>query len=623
MTAKQKRMRLRILAALALFAAVLAADRLLFPERLPTAVLSALYAVPCLVVGWDVLQKAAVHIVHLQAFDESFLMSLAVAAAFAIGAYPEAVAVMLFYQVGELFQSVAVGRARASIGELMSIAPEYANLETEDGVSCVDPDEVEVGSVIVIRAGERVPLDGVVLTGESWLDTSALTGEAVPRHVGASDAVYSGCVNGEGTLRVRTTRAYEDSTVARILDLVENASEKKARLEQFITRFARVYTPVVTVGAVLLALVPPLLLHLPFGDWVRRACVFLIASCPCALVISVPLGFFGGIGAASRIGVLVKGGNYLEAVAACDTMVFDKTGTLTKGSFRVVRLLPADGTDAEELLRAAAHAEALSNHPVAKSVLEAYSGSVDPSRVTDGSEIAGCGVRALWDGEELLAGSGRLMERCGIAYEPCGEAGTVVYVARRGRFLGSLLISDTLKDGAAEAIGALKAAGIRRTVLLTGDREAAAREIAAQLGIDRVDAELLPADKVARLEAILGAERSGNVAFVGDGINDAPALMRADVGIAMGSLGSDAAIEAADIVLMDDDLRKLAATVRIGRSTMRIVRENVAFALLVKFAVLILGALGLATMWLAVFGDVGVTVLAVLNAMRCLRLDQK
>ncbi len=625
MTAKQELMRARIYAAILLYAAVFAVERTLLPQSTPDAARLALYVLPYLVVGYDVLKKAWANLIHGQAFDESFLMAVATIAAFAIGEYPEATAVMLFYQVGELFQSVAVGKARASIGEMMSIAPEYANLETKSGVKSVDPDDVEVGSVIVVKPGERVPIDGTVLTGESFVDTSALTGESVPRRVCEGDTIFSGSVNGEGTLRVRTTKAYEDSTVAKILDLVENASEKKARLEKFITRFARVYTPAVTIAALLLATVPPLMLGQAFGGWIHRACVFLIVSCPCALVISVPLGFFGGIGAASRIGVLVKGGNYLEAIAACDTMVFDKTGTLTKGEFRVTKFLPAADHRTDELILAAAYAESMSNHPIAKSVREIYTDELDLTRLTDMSEIGGYGIRGVWDGAELLAGNGKLLERYSVTYEPCEETGTVVYVAHDGRYLGCFIIADAVKDGSAEAIRSLKDAGVRQTVMLTGDREDLAADIAADLGIDRVYAELLPADKVVQLETLLKREggRGGKVAFVGDGINDAPALMRADVGVAMGSLGSDAAIEAADIVLMDDDVRKLAALVRIGRKTMRIVRENVTFALAVKFAVLLLGTLGYATMWLAVFGDVGVTVLAVLNSMRCLRAGKK
>ena len=623
MTAKQELMRARIIAAVLLYAAIFAVDRFLLPADMPLYARLALYVIPYLVVGYDVLKKAAVNLVHGQAFDESFLMAIATIAAFAIDKYPEATAVMLFYQVGELFQNVAVGKARASISEMMSIAPEYANLETENGIEPVDPDDVEVGSVIVIKAGERVPLDGVVLSGESFVDTSALTGESVPRRVCEDSEIYSGSVNGEGTLRVRTTKAYEDSTVAKILDLVENASEKKARLEKFVTRFARVYTPAVTIGAALLAIVPPLMLSQPFGGWIQRACVFLIVSCPCALVISVPLGFFGGIGAASRIGVLVKGGNYLETISACGTMVFDKTGTLTKGEFKVKKFLPAEGARADELMLAAVYAESMSSHPIAQSVRAIYSDPLDMSRLRDMNEVSGYGIRALWDGAELLAGNGRLLERYNVPYEPCSEHGTIVYVAHDGRYLGCFTIADAVKDSSAEAIRALKEAGVRQTVMLTGDRGDLAEDIAAEVGIDRVYAELLPADKVTWLELLLERESGkGKVAFVGDGINDAPALMRADVGVAMGSLGSDAAIEAADIVLMDDDVRKLASIVRIGRKTMRVVRENVAFALAVKFLVLGLGALGYATMWLAVFGDVGVTVLAVLNSMRCLRLER-
>ena len=624
MTAKQELMRSRIIAAIMLYAAVFAIDRLLLPANTPTVARLALYVIPYLVVGYDVLKKAWANLSHGQAFDESFLMAVATIAAFAIGEYPEATAVMLFYQVGELFQSVAVGRARASIGEMMSIAPEYANLETKSGIKSVDPDDVEVGSTIVVRAGERVPLDGVVLSGESFVDTSALTGESVPRRASAGDEIFSGTVNGEGTLRIRTTKAYEDSTVAKILDLVENASEKKARLEKFITRFARIYTPAVTISAALLAIAPPLMLAQPFGGWIHRACIFLIVSCPCALVISVPLGFFGGIGAASRIGVLVKGGNYLEAVADSDVMVFDKTGTLTKGEFKVTKFIPPEGGRADELIIAAAYAESMSSHPIAKSVRAVYADPLDMWRITDMTEIAGFGVRAVWDDKELLAGNGKLMERYGVKYEPVSEIGTVVYVAHGGRYLGCFVISDTLKDGAVEAVRDLKSAGVRQTILLTGDREDIAQGTADILGIDKAYGELLPVEKVTWLETILKRESGRRkVAFVGDGINDAPALMRADVGIAMGSLGSDAAIEAADIVLMDDDVRKLSKTVRIGKKTMRIVRENVVFALAVKFAVLILGALGYATMWLAVFGDVGVTVLAVLNSMRCLQLGKK
>lgn len=624
MTQKQEQMRTRILAAFALYTLLFVANNTALLEGLPAPVLPVLFLIPYLIIGYDVLKKALINLRHAQAFDESLLMTIATVAAFAIGEYPEATAVMLFYQVGELFQSVAVSRARASISELMSIAPEFAHLETEDGVEQVDPEDVAVGSVIVIKPGDRVPLDGVVLSGESFLDTSALTGESIPRRAAVGSEVFSGCVNGEGVLRVRTTKAYEDSTVSKVLELVENASEKKARLENFITRFARVYTPAVTLGAVMLAVVMPLILSQPFDSWIHRACVFLIVSCPCALVISVPLGFFGGIGAASRLGVLVKGGNYLEALAECRTMVFDKTGTLTKGQFSVTKFIPATDGRTDQLIIAAAFAEAFSTHPIAKSVRAVYADPIDTGRLRNMTETPGLGIHGIWDGKELLAGNDRLMERYNIHYEPSKEVGTVVHVAYDDIYLGCFLISDAPKDNAAEAIRDIKAAGVRQMVMLTGDRSDLAEGTGAVLGIDTVYGDLLPAEKVAQLDALLKRANREHVcvAFVGDGINDAPVLMRADVGIAMGSLGSDAAIEAADIVLMDDDLRKIAPTIRIAQKTARIVRQNVVFALAVKFAVLLLGATGLASMWLAVFADVGVTVLAVLNSMRCLHLDK-
>lgn len=613
MTAKQKRLYTRILVALALCATAVAVDRIL---PLHTAVRALLFAAPYLVVGYDVLKKAWGDLLHGQAFDESLLMTIATVAAFAIGEYAEATAVMLLYQVGEMFQGLAVSRARDSVSELMRLAPDDAFLEGADGVVRVDPEKVAVGSVLIVRAGERIALDGVVLSGESWLDTSALTGESAPRYIAAGDEIYSGCVNGEGVLRVRTTKRYEDSAIARMLELVENAAEKKAQLEQFITRFARVYTPVVTVAAALLAVVPPLVLGVGFGAWLRRACVFLIVSCPCALVVSVPLAFFGGIGAASHIGVLVKGGNVLEALAACDTMVFDKTGTLTHGEFLVTRAIPAAGVSEGDLLCAAAYAESGAKHPVARAVRAAYGGTLDRRRLSEESEIASRGTRALWDGAELLAGNDTLMSQQGVAFTPCQESGTLVYVAHGGKYLGCLVVSDEVKDGAAEALQALRAAGVRKIVMLSGDREGTAQAAAADLEIDEVHAGLLPADKVSYLEELLAA--NSRTAFVGDGVNDAPSLMRADVGVAMGALGSDAAIEAADMVLMDDDLRKLAVTMRIGRKAVRIARENTILALTVKLAVLVLGALGRSPMWLAVFADVGVTLLAVFNAIRTL-----
>ena len=619
MDRKQKRALTEILVTAVLFAALFALDKAGVLDGLRIWMKLILYAVPYLLIGHGVLRKAAVKLIRGQAFDENFLMTLATAAAFAIGEFPEATAVMLFYQIGELFQSYAVGKSRASIAEMMSIAPEYANLETADGVREVDPDDVEVGSVIVVRAGEKIPLDGEVIEGTSFLDTSALTGESVPRRAAPGDAVVSGCVNGEGTLRVRTAKRYEDSTVSRILELVENASSKKARLENFITRFARWYTPVVTVCAVLLAVIPPLVTRSAFAPWIHRACIFLIVSCPCALVISVPLGFFGGIGAASRLGVLVKGSNYLEAMSQVTTAVFDKTGTLTRGEFRVSGVFPAEGVPAEELLTLAAHGEGMSTHPIARSIREAYGKAVDPERIGEVTESAGRGIRARVDGRELLLGSARLLADDGIAVPPAADAGTVVHAACGGRYLGRIVISDEVKSGAREALSALRGAGVRRTVMLSGDRQSAAGAVGEALGIDRVCAELLPAEKVEQVEALLAAQGPRErLAYVGDGINDAPVLMRADVGIAMGTMGSDAAIEAADVVLMDDDLGKLAVLVRIARKTVRIVRENVVFALAVKFLVLALGALGLVGMWAAVFGDVGVTVIAILNAMRML-----
>ena len=647
MTKKQKRLRNRILVSAALFFVLIILDKTGKLDMLSADVLTAasggtgpawvkglLYLVPYLIVGYDILLKAFKNIRNGQVFDECFLMMVATAAAFAIGENAEACAVMLFYQIGELFQSCAVGRSRQSIADMMSIAPESANLEAEDGtVDEVDPDEVEPGSVILIRPGERIPLDGEVIEGESFLDTAALTGESLPRRVKPGDQVISGCLNGDTALRVRTTKAYEDSTVAKILELVETASEKKARLENFITRFARWYTPAVTVCAALLALIPPLLLGQPFGGWVKRACIFLIVSCPCALVISVPLGFFGGIGAASKIGVLVKGSSFLESLAEMTTIVFDKTGTLTRGEFRVTKVRPSENAvrlapenAADLLLDLAAHGEALSTHPIARSVREAYGKEPSLDRVSEVKEVAGRGIRALVDGKQLLIGSTLHLSGEGISFAEETDPGTVLYISLDGEYMGSIVISDTIKEGAAEALRSMKKAGITKTVMLTGDRKKEAAAVAEALGIDEYHSELLPADKVARVEKLLAeagsGESRGKVGFVGDGLNDAPVLMRADVGIAMGSLGSDAAIEAADIVLMDDDIRKIGSVVRISRKTLGIVRQNVVFALAVKFAVLLLGAFGLANMWEAVFGDVGVTVIAILNSMRALEIPR-
>ena len=618
MNAKQKRTIIEIVTTILLFAAVFVCDNLgLFSDY---RVKLAFYLVPYIVIGRSVLKKAILNIVRGNAFDESFLMTVATVAAFAIGEYSEATAVMLFYQIGEFFQSYAVGKSRASIAEMMSIAPEYANLDTPDGIEEVDPENVNIGDIIVIRAGEKIPLDGIVTEGDSFVDTAALTGESVPRRVSVGDEVISGCVNGEGTLKVKVAKKYEDSTVAKILELVENASSKKARLENFITRFARVYTPIVTVSALLLAVIPPLLFGCSFADWIERACIFLIVSCPCALVISVPLGFFGGIGAASKIGVLIKGSSYLEAVSEVKTIVFDKTGTLTKGEFKVSRVLPnaAAGFSAEELLRLAAHAESLSNHPIARSIANAYGGRIETDKVSIAKETAGRGVAVHYDGKNIAAGNCLLLDELGIEYTPNEDAGTVVHVACDGTYAGCIVISDEIKNGAKEALSEMRSAGVRKTVMLSGDRVKAAESVAETLGIDEFRAELLPAGKVREIEKLISEEKNGKVAFVGDGINDAPVLMRADIGIAMGSLGSDAAIEAADVVLMDDDIRKISSVIRISKKTMAIVRENITFALAVKFLVLILGALGVANMWEAVFGDVGVTVLAVFNSMRAM-----
>ena len=623
MNAKQKRTIIEIVITILLFAAVFVCDNLgLFSDY---RVKLALYLVPYIVIGRSVLKKAFLNIVRGNAFDESFLMTVATVAAFAIGEYSEATAVMLFYQIGEFFQSYAVGKSRASIAEMMSIAPEYANLETPDGIKEVDPEDVNIGDIIVIRAGEKIPLDGIVTEGGSFVDTAALTGESLPRRVAAGDEVISGCVNGEGILKVKVAKKYEDSTVAKILELVENASSKKARLENFITRFARVYTPIVTVSALLLAILPPLLLGYSFADWIERACIFLIVSCPCALVISVPLGFFGGIGAASKIGVLVKGSSYLEAVSEVKTIVFDKTGTLTKGEFKVSRVIPntAAGFSDEELLRLAAHAESLSNHPIARSIANAYGGRIETDKVSLAKETAGRGVAVNYDGKNIAAGNCLLLDELGVEYTPNEDAGTIVHVACDGTYAGSIVISDEIKNGAKEAISEMRSAGIRKVVMLSGDRVKAAGSVAETLGIDEFRAELLPAGKVREIEKLISEEKSGKVAFVGDGINDAPVLMRADIGIAMGSLGSDAAIEAADVVLMDDDIRKISSVIRISKKTMAIVRENITFALAVKFLVLILGAIGVANMWEAVFGDVGVTVLAVFNSMRAMKSGKK
>ena len=618
MTKKQKKMLYRIIVTFLLFAVLMVCEHTGRMDGWNKIVLFVIYLVPYLVIGYDIVYKAARNISHGQVFDENFLMMIATFGAFGVGEYSEAVAVMLFYQVGELFQGYAVGKSRQSISDMMDICPEYANIEEDGVLKQVDPDDVEVGSIIVVKPGERIPLDGIVVEGESLIDTAALTGESVPRSAKARDEIISGCVNGSGTLKVKTTKEFDDSTVAKILELVENASSKKAKVENFITRFAKYYTPVVTIGAVILAILPPLILGGGWAEWIQRACIFLVISCPCALVISVPLGFFGGIGAASKIGVLVKGSNYLEAVAEMTTIVFDKTGTLTKGEFKVTDVITENGSK-EELIELAALGEGYSNHPIANSIREAYGKELDLNRVTNTEEIAGHGIKAVIDGKTVLLGNEKLMKSESIFYTPCKSMGTVVYVACNGVFEGAVVISDTIKDGAKEAIHDMKQVGVRHTVMLTGDRKEAAETVAQTLGIDEVHAELLPGGKVEQVEALLKAEKQKErLAFVGDGINDAPVLTRADIGIAMGSMGSDAAIEAADIVLMDDDVTKIASVVRIARKTLRIVKQNIVFALAIKALVLILGALGMANMWEAVFADVGVSVIAILNSMRTL-----
>lgn len=622
MNKKQKTMLGRIILAFIIYIFAIVGEHSGVLDRFPGIWPKLLiFLVPYLIIGWDIIYKAARGIINGQVFDENFLMTIATFGAFGVREYSEAVAVMLFYQVGELFQNYAVNRSRQSISAMMDICPEYANIEEDGQLKQVDPDDVAVGDIIVIKAGERIPLDGVVISGESMVDTSALTGESVPRAAREGTEVISGCVNGGGLLKVKVTKEFEDSTVARILELVENASSKKAKVENFITRFARYYTPVVVIAAVLLAVIPPLVLGQGFGSWIQRACIFLVISCPCALVISVPLSFFGGIGAASKKGVLVKGSNFLEALAEMDTIVFDKTGTLTKGEFKVTKLHPV-GMSGDELLELAALAENYSNHPIAASLKEAYAKETDVNRLGETEEISGHGVKTVIDGKPVLAGNGKLMEQAGIAYETCADAGTVIYVARDGKFAGSVLISDTIKKETFEAIRSLKSVGVRRTIMLTGDRKEVGEAVAREIGLDGVYTELLPADKVEKVETLLKSMNEGRkLAFVGDGINDAPVLTRADIGIAMGSMGSDAAIEAADVVLMDDNPAKIASVVKIARKTLKIVKQNIVFALAVKALVLILGAVGMANMWEAVFADVGVSVIAILNAMRALKTE--
>ena len=631
MNKKQKKLLKRIVVALVLFFAIMAVDKigaleLVFGARGAVYASFALYLIPYLIVGHDVLLKAWRNARRGEAFDESLLMSIATLGAFAMVAFPdsdphmaEGAAVMLFYQVGELFQSYAVGKSRKFIAAMMDIAPDYANIERNGELVQTSPEEVAVGDIIVVKPGERVPIDGVVVDGSSQLDTAALTGESMPRHVEAGAEVISGCINMTGVLRVRTLKPFGASTVSRILELVENASEKKARTENFITRFARVYTPAVTFAALAIAVIPPLLGMGAWSDWILRGLTFLVVSCPCALVISVPLSFFGGIGGASRLGILVKGSNYLEALSHVDTVVFDKTGTLTDGTFDVTAVHACDGFDADAVLETAAYAEAFSDHPIAASVKRAFAMPIDRNRIGEAAEESGHGVSATIDGRAVLVGNDRLMAAHGIACDACDLAGTVLNVAADGRLIGRIVIADTVKDDAAQAIRDLRAAGVERCVMLTGDRADVAQAVANQVGVDEVHAQLLPADKVEEVERIMDTARE-NLAFVGDGINDAPVLTRADVGIAMGAMGSDAAIEAADIVLMDDRPSNIARAIRIARKTMAIVWQNIVFAIGVKVLILVLAALGIANMWLAVFGDVGVAVIAILNAMRAMNV---
>lgn len=636
MNKKQKRTRNRIVAALAIFAAVFAVTEFVPLAQYVGGETNALYLefvlflIPYLIAGYDVLLKAARNIGNGQVFDENFLMTIATVGAFALVLFPdsqphmaEGAAVMLFYQVGELFQGYAVGKSRQSIADMMDIAPDFANVMCDGKLVQVDPYEIGVGDEIVVKPGERVPLDGTIVEGSTQLDTAALTGESVPRHVEEGAEVISGCVNMTGKITVKVSKPFEQSTVSRILELVESASEKKAQTENFITRFARYYTPIVTIGALVLAVLPPLLFGQSWSDWIERGLTFLVVSCPCALVISVPLSFFGGIGGASRLGILVKGGNYLEALSHTETVVFDKTGTLTNGSFNVVAVHPdaAAEVNPDLILSIAAHAEAYSDHPIAVSVKEAFTGEIDQSRIADVREEGGHGVRAVVDERVVLVGNDKLMREEGIAYHDCELTGTILHVSIDGKYAGHIIIADVVKEDAAECIKRLHAAGVRKTVMLTGDRAEVAEAVAEKLGLDEYHGKLLPEDKVNQVERLLGeTSEKGKLAFVGDGINDAPVLTRADIGIAMGAMGSDAAIEAADIVLMDDKPSKIASAIRIACKTMRIVWQNIVFALGVKFAVLVLAAVGLATMWLAVFADVGVAILAILNAMRCMRV---
>lgn len=630
MSRKQKKMLVRIIVTAVLFAGLFVFEK--FVPITSRILRFAVYMVPYFVISYDILKKAFKGIIKGQVFDENFLMAVASLGAVAIavyenGSYNEAVAVMLFYQIGELFQSYAVGKSRRSISELMDIRPDYANLEIDGKTQQVDPDEVEVGSIIVVSAGEKIPIDGVIVEGSTTLDTSSLTGESVPRNAKENDEVISGCINLSGTVRIRTTKPFGESTVSKILDLVENSSSKKSKSEQFISKFARIYTPAVCGGALALALIPPVV-SLIIGKeamwltWIYRALTFLVISCPCALVISIPLSFFAGIGGASKEGVLVKGSNYLETLSKTKIVVFDKTGTMTKGKFEVTEIAPIS-IDKDELLRLTAYAESYSSHPISRSIKDAYGKEIDASKISDVNEISGNGVLAIVDGRKIAVGNSRLMDKLGVEYTACDKVGTVVYVAVDGKYCGYILIADALKPTSVSAVRELKKCGVKKTVMLTGDSKKVADEVAKELGADEVYSELLPADKVSQVERLLADKvEKEKLAFVGDGINDAPVLSRADIGIAMGALGSDAAIEAADIVLMDDDPMKISKAIKISSKCLRIVNENIYFALGVKALCLILGAVGIANMWVAIFADVGVMVLAVLNAIRALSVKK-
>ncbi|MBQ7934418.1 MAG: cadmium-translocating P-type ATPase [Lachnospiraceae bacterium] len=632
MSKKQKKVLYRIILSAVLLVAVSLVpwEQWISSQGLMGMVRPAAYLLPYFVIGYDILRKAVLGIIHGEIFDENFLMAVATVGAMCLGDYREGVAVMLFYQIGELFQAVAVGKSRRNITALMDIRPDYANILNENGkIERMDPEDVQIGAVILVGPGEKIPIDGEVVDGQASLNTSALTGESMPRQVAVGDSVISGCVNQSGVLKIRTTKEFGESTVSKILELVENSSMKKSRTENFITRFAKYYTPAVCYGALALALLPPIVNLLlgngpSWGAWVTRALTFLVISCPCALVISIPLSFFGGIGGASARGILVKGSNYLEALSQAKYVVFDKTGTLTKGNFQVTDLCPAEGINEAELLELAAYAECYSNHPISKSLKEAYGQEPDANKVTEVSEIAGHGLKARVDGRMVCVGNDKLMEAEGIAsVKDIAVVGTVVHVAVEGRYLGYILISDVLKETAVQAMTELKAAGVKKLVMLTGDSDSVARQVGSVLGVDEIHSELLPADKVEQVERLLKGKRpKEKLAFVGDGINDAPVLSRADIGIAMGALGSDAAIEAADIVLMDDDPAKIALAMKISRKCLGIVYQNIVFALGVKGICLILGAMGIANMWMAIFADVGVMVLAVLNAIRCLKVKE-